>query len=214
MTAPLEPAPGAPVVAPSPETPPVGSVPATPPSEDVTALPDWAQKALRDARADAAKSRTTAKQTAAEEARKEMAAQVAKALGIAGDEPVKPEELTAQVEAAQSTAWRNGTELALYRVATRLGADAEALLDSNSFLDTLDDLVSVDPRSAEFATQLEAKVNAALEKSPAKFKTAGQASGLNAPRPDPSQGPRGNAPAPFAGVSLTDAVKAHYAGQH
>jgi hypothetical protein len=228
VTQPAPPAPGAPANAPAPgpnpgpQPTPTPTPPATPPAgpatpaEDLASLPDWAQKALKDARAEAAKSRTTAKQTAADEARSELAKEVARALGIkTGDEPPDPAELTKQVEQAHAAAWSSSVELNVYRIAGRLGGNADALLDSVKFLETLDELTDVDPSSAEFATQLEAKVQAALETNPV-FKANGQAPGTpNAPagpRPDPSQGPRGPAPQRFTG-DLTSAVRSHYASQ-
>ena len=72
---------------------------------DIASLPEPVQKIIRDARAEASKARTTAKANAADEARKELAAQVAKALGIqVGDEPPDPAQLAAQVEAAKKQA--------------------------------------------------------------------------------------------------------------
>lgn len=207
MTQPVEPTPGAPAPEPTPTPTPAGPAPA----EDITSLPDWAQRQIRDARAEAAKSRTTAKQTAAEEARQQTLAQVAKALGIGKEgEPVDPADLTAQIEAAQAAAWVSGVELQVHRFAGRLGADAEALLDSNAFRDTLDDLVDDDPRSTKFATALEAKVLEALTRNPGKYKANGQAPvGTTAPRPDPSQGSRGAAPQQRA-TSLREAIDRHY----
>lgn len=212
---PAPPPPAPPTPNPAPPANPSGTGPAAP-AEDLASLPDWAQKAIRDARADAGKARTTAKQTAADEARTQLASQIAKALGIkTGDEPPDPAQLTEQVEQAQAAAWRSGVELNVYRIAGSLGANAEALLDSLTFIESLDDLTEVDPRSAEFKTQLEAKVQAALERNPS-YKANGQApgtpNGTAAPRPDPSQGGRGQQPQPqkFTG-SLTDAIRSHYA---
>jgi hypothetical protein len=214
VTDPIQPTPGAPAdpATPQPTTPATPA--ATTAAEDITSLPDWAQKALRDARAEAAKSRTTAKTQAAADATQEIAARVAKALGLPGsDEPVDPDVLTAQIEQAQAAAWRNGVELAVHRTAGRLGADPDLLLDSNSFIDMLDELVNIDPRSAEFQTALEAKVQEALTKNPNKYKTAGQApTGPNAPRPDPSQGPRAPG-APARPTSLHAAVAQSLAAQ-
>lgn len=210
MTAPTEPMPGASVDDPTahtaldgafatPRPEPPRTDPAAPQNaEDIAALPDWAQKAIRDARAEAAKSRTSAKQTAADEARQELTAQIAKALGLADDEEVDPAELTEQIEQAQAAAWRSGVELQVHRVASRLGGNADALLDSLAFIDSLDDLVDVDPRSGEFSTQLEAKVQAALDRN-SSYRAASQAqaasttptASANTPRPDPSQGARG-----------------------
>ena len=211
MTQP-EPTPGAPATEPTP-TPATAVVPPAPstPPEDITALPEWAQKALRDARNEAAKSRTTAKQTAAEEARQEILAQVAKSLGMGKEgEPVDPAALTAQIEQAQNAAWVSGVELQVHRAAAALGADAEALLDSNTFRDMLDDLVDADPRSPEFAEALKAKVQEALEKHPKKYATSGQEPAApTGPRPDPSQGARGKPPAARPG-SLSEAIGRHY----
>lgn len=209
MTTPIEPTPGAPAAVPTP--PNIPDVPATP-AEDVTALPEWAQKQLRDARAEAGKARTTAKATAADEARAELTAQLAKALGIGQEgQPVDPAELTAQIARAQADSWRSGVELQVHRMAGRLGANADALLDSLSFVDSLDDLVDADPRSAEFSTALEAKVQAALERN-SSYKATGQAPAApTGPRPDPSQGARGTTPG-FAGKSMSEAIRAHYGG--
>lgn len=212
MTMPVEPALDAPAVEPTLasalQQPQEGQQQRTEPaksSEDIADLPDWAQKAIRDARAEAAKTRTSAKQTAADEARQELTAQIARALGLAEDEEVDPGELTAQIEQAQAAAWRSGVELQVFRAAGQFGASADALLDSLTFIDSLDDLVDVDPRSAEFSAHLEAKVQAAMEKNP-NYRAAGQAPAApTAPRPDRSQGPRGAAPAARP-TSLFDAI--------
>jgi hypothetical protein len=209
VTAPVEPTPGAPADDPTPQNP-VDPAPA----EDITALPDWAQKQIRDARAEAGKARTTAKQTAADEARAELTATLAKALGLGGDDPVDPAQLTAQIEAAQEAAWASTVELQIYRIAGQVGADPDALLDSNAFRRTVADLaeeIDDDPDSKAFRDALKAKVQETLDGNPTKYKAAGQApAGPNSPRPDPSQGARGQTPARFAGQSLTEAVRAHY----
>jgi hypothetical protein len=212
MTAPVEPTLDAPADDPRPPAdrqpePRPAREPAPTDAEDFDSLPPWAQKAIRDARADAAKSRTSAKQTAADEARTALTAQIARALGLGDDEAPDPDALAEQIEQAQAVAWRNGVELQVHRVASRLGADAEALLDSNSFIDTLDDLVDDDPRSREFAEQLEAKVQAAMDKS-SKYRAATGQAPPAAPRPDPSQGPKGPA-APTRPTSLYDAISRH-----
>jgi hypothetical protein len=203
VTAPTEPTPGAPAAEPTPQPAPTPVEPAKPAAtEDITSLPEWAQKQIRDARAEAAKSRTTAKQTAADEARQETLATIAKALGI-GEEgkPVDPAQLTAQIEQAQAEAWRSTVELQVYRHAPQ---HADALLDSLKFIDSLDELVEMDPRSPDFATALEAKVQEAVA-----GKANGQAPVATAPRPDPSQGARG-APATGRPTSLGQAIDAHY----
>lgn len=69
-----------------------------PETQDVSQLPDWAQKLIKEARADAAKSRTTAKQTAAEEARTALLADISKALGMNPDDEPTVEQLAAELE--------------------------------------------------------------------------------------------------------------------
>jgi len=165
-------------------------------------------QAYMKAQVDAAdlKARTGSKANAAAEARAEMAAQVAKALGLPGDGPPDPAVLTEQVEAARDAAWASSVELQIYRTAAAAGANPDALLDSRSFIESLDDLVDLDPSSAEFKTALQAKVQEAAAKYPAQ-----QAPGApNGPRPDPSQGSRGTPPAARP-VSLGDALRGHYA---
>jgi hypothetical protein len=200
VTAPIEPAPGATATEPTAQSEPAPGAPAEPAAqpaqsaEDIASLPEWAQKQIRDLRGEATKARTAAKQTAAQEARQQTLAEVAKALGIGQEgKPVSAEDLAGQIEQAQSSAWVSAVELQVYRAAGSLGADAEALLDSNFFRDSLDDLVDEDPRSAEFAEALKTKVQAALEAKPDKYRPAGTAAPAG-PRPDPSQGARGAGP--------------------
>lgn len=198
MTEPSEPTPGAPA-----DTAPPAQPPPTP--FDPASLTPEAQAYLK-AQIDAAdlKARTGSKANAAAEARREMAAQVAKALGLAGDEPPSPDELADQLAQARDAQWATGLELQMYRVAPEL---AERLLDSRSFVDSLDDLVDLDPRSAEFRTALAAKVQEAAAKH-----TTAPAPGAPGPRPDPSQGARGAAPTGRP-TSLTSALTAHYAAK-
>ena len=218
MTAPVEPTPGAPAAPAQPAPPnpgpaqpaPTPAAPAAPAPLDPSALPPEAQAYLK-AQIDAAdlKARTGSKANAAAEARAEMAAQVAKALGLSGDEPPDPAKLTEQVQAARDAAWASGVELQIYRTAAAAGANPDALLDSRSFIESLDDLVDLDPSSAEFRTQLQAKVQEAAAKFPAT-PAAGQAPA--GPRPDPSQGTRGTPPANRP-TSLTQAYQQHYAAK-
>lgn len=201
---PTDPAPAtgapAPTSQPDPSTKP-GPDPSDP--VDVDSLPANVKNMIAQLRREAAKNRTDPK-AAAEQARLDLAQQIGKALGLTtGDEPPDPAALTAQIEEAQAVAWRNGTELIVHRIAAQLGADPEALLDSNAFIDDLDDLTEVDPRSAEFRQAVEAKVKAAVERSPKKYALAPtQPAG---PRPDPSQGRTGSSqPTDFRKASKED----------
>ena len=142
---------------------------------DIASLPEPVQKIIRDARAEASKARTTAKANAADEARKELAAQVAKALGIqVGDEPPDPAQLAAQVEAAKRQAATSALHLSVYQAAGQTGADPDRLLDSRSFLSHLDSAVTAAPGTAEFTTQITDAVKSWTDGHP-QFKTAGQA---------------------------------------
>lgn len=129
----------------------------------VESLPDWAQAEMRKLRAEAASSRVNAKETAAEEARTKLLAELSKALGVGGDTPPDPEKLKADLE--KTTAERRSTlvELAVVRSASRLGADAEALLDSRGFLSKLGKL---DPAADDFATLVADEIAAAVKDNP------------------------------------------------
>jgi hypothetical protein len=156
---------------PAPQSPP--PVPAAPPAaaggepQDVASLPAWAQKQLTDARADAARARTTAKETAAAEARAELLRQ----LSGGAAEPLTPEQLQQQLQQSKSTAEQATAqalaatvELSVYRTAQRLGANAEALLDSRGFCDKVDALDATDP--AAFTTAVEQLVTTTLAAQP------------------------------------------------
>lgn len=171
MTEPAAPAPGVPAQEP-PTQPPAGPTQSQPAAQppaphnepvDVASLPANVQKMISDLRSEAAKNRDKSGQAgAAEEARREIAEKVARALGIAGDEPPDPEVLLTQVQDARDEAWRTSVEFSVWRFAAEAGLDPDVLLDSNRFIDTLDDLVDLDPRSEEFRTAMQAKVQEAV----------------------------------------------------
>lgn len=167
------------------------------------------EKQLSEARAEAAKSRTTAKQNAANEARQELAQTIGKALGIVQDDkPADPAELTrtitekttriGELETANRTL---SIELAAYKAADRHGANPAALLDSRSFLKSVEGL---DPSADDFTTQLDAAIKAAVENN-AQLRTG------QVPRRgggDFTGGPG----APKRPTSLQDAIAARYGG--
>lgn len=139
---------------------------------DLAALPDDIKKLISDLRSENASHRTGKKaaETAAA-AEKAKLAGVLKAIGVKpdGTEDIKPEEIAAKLEQANSAAWQRGVKLQVFTIASKHGADPTALLDSMTFIDSLDDLVDVDPDSADFAKQLESKIKAAVKDNP-KFK--------------------------------------------
>lgn len=138
----------------------------------VDSLPDPVAKVIREAREEAGKARTVAKQNAAEEARKELLSTISKAVGLDGEKPPTPEELTQQLAqstgaltTAQEEAAAARIELHVYKTAARLGANADALLDSRSFCDTIDNLdPSLGPN--EFNAAVEKAIHEALGSNP------------------------------------------------
>ncbi|MFF6940460.1 hypothetical protein [Streptomyces lavendulae] len=140
---------------------------------NVDSLPDPIAKIIREAREEAGKARTVAKANAATEAREELLATISKAVGMdSGDTPPTPEQLTQQLmqshselSAAQEQAASAAIELHVYKAAHRLGANADALLDSRAFCDAIDSIdASQDP--AAFNGAVEKAINAALGANP------------------------------------------------
>jgi hypothetical protein len=149
--------------------------------KDVSALPDWAQKLIKDARADAGKARTSAKQQAAEEARTQLMAEISKTLGLNTDGEPTVDTLTTQLEelraekakleAAQTEhAYRDIVRTA----ANAVNADAEALLDSGSFRDAVADELG-DEFTDDEMTKAVAKVAKEFAAKPRFVKTAAPA---------------------------------------
>lgn len=136
-----------------PATPSPQAQPGTPPEvarQEVSDLPDWAQKLVKDARDEAAKSRVNAKSTAADEARKAMTEDIGRALGIITDDTpaedkLTPDQLKELLTGERTTARGARTELAVFKAALGGGAfNAQALLDSRSFLDSIKDIDPTD----------------------------------------------------------------------
>jgi len=156
---------------------------------------------LKKARAEAAKSRVNAKQAAAEQARNDVVQQIAKALGLAKDDaPADPAKLAEQLAASQREGQQARIELAVYKAAGKAGADADALLDSRSFLDSLKD---VDPADSK---QIGDLIKAALDNNP-RYRASGQA-----PAPRGGTEPTGRPSRPGKPASLTDAIAARIRG--
>lgn len=148
--------------------------PAKKTNEDPAAELERLRKELRQANADAAKARTTAKKNAAEEAKAELVQQMGKALGLVKDdqdEAPDPAKLTAEIERATAAHRETAVELAIYRSAGKHGADPDALTDSRAFLSSIKDL---DPSDEGFAKAVNAAIKAAVADNP-KLKAASQA---------------------------------------
>lgn len=113
---------------------------------NVDSLPAPVAKVIRDARKDSASARTTAKATAAQDARNELVSQFAEVLGLAkgeGETPPDPKALTEHLQRAQSENVQTQLELRVYKAAGKVGigaADVEKLLDSRAFSEEIDNL--------------------------------------------------------------------------
>jgi hypothetical protein len=157
--------------APAPTPAPAPAPAATPKLEDLLGdLPDDVRKVVlgqvKEARDDAAKYRTQ-RQTAAQQAQaaEQQRNAILAALGIKedGSPDVDPVQVAAE---ATNRAWVAEVSLAIHTASGRLGADANRLLDSVQFLDSLDEHVTAQPGDTEFASQVDAAITAALEKNP------------------------------------------------
>ncbi|MFI0530309.1 hypothetical protein ACH3XX_09695 [Streptomyces scabiei] len=129
------------------------------------------QKELKQANGDAAKARTTAKKAAADEARTEIVQELGKALGLIKDDkdtPPDPAALTAKIEQATAAHRETAIELAVYRGASKYGADPDALTDSRAFLNSIKGL---DPSDEGFAKAVQAAIKKAVDDNP-KLKVA------------------------------------------
>ncbi|MFJ8146039.1 hypothetical protein ACIQ6R_13295 [Streptomyces sp. NPDC096048] len=142
--------------------------------EDPAAELERLRKELRQANGEAAKARTSAKKAAADEARTEIMKELGKVLGLVEDDdktPPDPAALKAQIESATAAHRETAVELAVYRGASKHGADPDALTDSRAFLKSIADL---DPNDEGFAKAVNAAIKAAVTDNP-KLKAASQA---------------------------------------
>lgn len=143
-------------------------------TQDVSQLPDWAQKLIADTRAEAARHRTE-KKSAAEQASAEQDRlnKVLAALGINADgEEDLPEharqrisEYEQRAQEAETRALEMAYASTVTRAATAVGADAEALLDSDSFRDAVGEELGEEFDDAELRAAVE-KVAKEFAKKP------------------------------------------------
>lgn len=185
--------PEAEVTPPAPEQEPVN-----PDAIKVDQLPSWAQKLIRETRNEAAEFRNQLRdaQRTADEAAKakgpsadeitkqvqsDLAQQIGRALGLIGEDQkeLTPEQVIEQLTAEKDTTAKERDaekerhrraliELAVHRSGSKMGADADALLDSRSFLKKIRDL---DINADDFATGLGEVIQLALDENP-KYKAA------------------------------------------
>lgn len=153
---------------------------------DFDSLPPNVKKHIADLRKESGSHRqgkSAAEKAAAEATRQRN--EVLKALGLnadgstATDPQAAVNQLTQRATAAETAAWGAIVKLEVHEAAADLGANAKKLLNSISFVDSLDDLVDEDPGSPEFRTALEAKIRAAVkaDSTLAAGKSAGKSGG-------------------------------------
>lgn len=131
--------------------------------ERIEDLPPWAQRLIATTRREAAGARTSAKATAADEARNEILQKLGRALGFTQDETPDPERLAKDLQERDGKLREATVQLAVLRAAGRAGGDPDALLDSRSFLASLHGL---DPAAEGFAGQVEAAIAQAVRDNP------------------------------------------------
>lgn len=158
---------------------------------------------IADLRRENGSARTNAKAQAADEARTALVQELGKALGLVkdGEQAPKPEELTAQVQAAQQAARAAQVELAVHRSASTHKADPSALLDSRAFLAKVADL---DPTADDFGEKVTAAIKQAVTDNP-KLLAAQAAGASSVDHAGGSGEARTRTPKPLA-----DAVAGHY----
>lgn len=142
-----------------------------PPAKKAAAgTPSRRDKELEKARDQAAKARVGAKE-AAEKAKKELVQDIGKALGLVQDEKDEapdPAKLQAEIERRTTAHRETAIELAVYRGASKYGADPDALTDSRGFLNSIKGL---DPEDEGFAKAVSAAIKKAVDDNP-KLKSA------------------------------------------
>lgn len=189
----------------------------------IESLPAGAQAIITELRRENASRRTGANDaqqqaqqaTAAQQQMQEAARAFAKAAGIELPGDPDPEALVTAARQAQQTAEQERTEaqnaarttaveLAVYRSASKAGADPDALLDSRTFLAKVNDL---DPKASDFGAKIEQAMKDTVAGN-SKLK-AGQAppaaSGSDSPGGGQTGGDRMKPP------SLEQAAAAHFA---
>lgn len=203
--APGEPAPTEPPVEPpvATATPPapVEPKPTEPPKSDPWDDPTAAKAEIERLRRENAKDRTNAKAQAAEDARKDLAQTISKALGIVEDgAETDPAKLTESLTASQAEAKKARVELAIFRNAAAAGGDPAALLDSSSFLKSL---AAIDPADAAAVTEA---IKTAVEANPRLGAALGEP---RPPAPNPAQGASASgAPVGSLDAQIAEAEKA------
>lgn len=206
-TAPAEPNPTEPTstepsaAASTPPEAPAPTEPAAQPKANVWDDPAAAKAEIEKLRRENGAARTNAKAQAAKEAREALTAELGKFLNPEAPE-TDPAKLVESLAASQAEAKQARVELAVHRAATSAGGDPAALLDSSSFLRSLDGIDATDSAAITAAIQSAVEANPRLGAAPSEPK---------APAPNPAQGASATgAPPPERPKTLGDALSRHY----
>ena len=169
-----------------PATPaaPQAPTPPTPGSnlpDDVEAL----KAMIADLRKENASSRSNAKQQAADDARNSLVQELGKALGLVKDDPpADPKALQAQIATigGENTSLKTQAQAAETRQAALLaaitaGANPVALLDSNSFLKSIEGLAPTDTEKITAAITAAISTNPSLKAAPVAPKSGPEING-------------------------------------
>jgi hypothetical protein len=196
-TAPAEPTPTEPssTEPPAAAPTPLEAPKPTEPKANVWEDPKAAEAEIKRLRQENGAARTNAKAQAAADAKNELAQTIGKALGLVKDEPIDPAKLTESLTASQAEAKQARVELAVFRAASTAGGDPAALLDSTSFLKSLD---GVDP--SDTAAVAEA-ITKAVE---ANSRLGAASSEPRPPAPNPAQGSSASGPGGVAQLTRAD----------
>lgn len=202
-TEPAAAAPTPPAEAPKPTEPPKAAEQA--PKANVWDDPKAAEAEILRLRKENGAERVNAKQAAADEARKELANTIGKALGLVEDETIDPAKLTESLTQSQAEAKQARVELAVFRNAATAGGDPAALLDSSSFLASLASVDPSDSAAVTAAIQSAITANPRLGAAPAEPRT---------PAPNPAQGSSASGAGGTPQLTEADVKRLAEAGKH
>jgi len=175
---------------PEPTEPPVATATPEPPKSDPTPTEPssnpWgddfdaekAWKLVQNLKQEVKDAKSASRSSAADDAKKELAQTIGKALGLVEDEPIDPAKLTESLTAAQAEAKQAQVALAVYQNASTAGGDPVALLDSQTFLKTV---AGIDPTDS-------AAVAAAIQSAVAANPRLGASTDPRTPAPNLAQG--------------------------
>lgn len=164
-----------------------------PATTDAPELDAKTQKVVDAIRGDYKSER--AKRQAAETRVTGIEAAIKAALGLE-QAPPDPAALTAQLTEVQQSARQAQTELAVFRAATSANINANALLDSRSFMLAIKDVDPSDTEALSAAMAAAVEVNPLLANQPTR----------RAPAPNPAQGSSANG-APTIDDQIAEAQK-------